>query len=83
MRVSPLEPTAAAAAAAAAAGEAATKQQPAVHGAVPMITFLPCADFDAIARLLDDKRLGGQQTIIITLFTANQDRDDIFLSVQT
>ena len=27
-----------------------------------MITFLPCADFDAIARLLDDKRLGGQRT---------------------
>ena len=33
-----------------------------MHGAVPMITFLPCADFDAIARLLDDKRLGGQRT---------------------
>lgn len=27
-----------------------------------MITFLPCTNFDAIARLLDDKRLGGQRT---------------------
>ena len=27
-----------------------------------MITFLPLADFTAVARLLDDKRLGGQRT---------------------
>ena len=27
-----------------------------------MITFLPSADFDEVARMLDDKRLGGQRT---------------------
>ena len=27
-----------------------------------MITFLPCTDFEEIARILDDKRLGGQRT---------------------
>ena len=27
-----------------------------------MITFLPSANFDECARVLDDKRLGGQRT---------------------